>query len=107
MGLLIEPKAVELQGQLESIARYLGRTFTTAGIDRYEDLDRDVMGFRFIGATHGNVEFTRELLATFESNENAVALELHLRHVAAEINVTPPGQRLIFTKDGLKREAAS
>jgi hypothetical protein len=62
------------------------------------------VGFRFIGAAHGNVEFARELLETFPRDESGIALELHLRHVSSEINATAPSHRLVFTIDGPKRE---
>jgi hypothetical protein len=100
----MEQKVVELKGQVEAIARYLGRTFPNVGI--HEDPARNLVGFRFIGVSHASVEFSRDLLETLTSDENAVALELHLRHVGAEINATPLDQCLVFVREGLRREPA-
>jgi hypothetical protein len=102
----MEQSVVELKGQVEAIARYLGRTFPNAGIHRYENPARNLVGFRFIGVSHASVEFSRDLLETLTSDENAVALELHLRHVGAEINATPLDQCLVFGREGLRREPA-
>lgn len=100
----MEQHTVELRPQIEAIARYLGRTFPSAGIHRYEESARGVAGFSFIGELHGNVEFSLDYLETLPTEENAVALELHVRHVGAEITATPAGQRLVFTRDGISRE---
>jgi hypothetical protein len=95
---------VELRPQIEAIARYLGRTFPSIGIHRYEDAARGVAGFSFIGEPHGAVEFKRDFLETLPSEENAVALEMHVRHVSGEITATPAGQRLVCARDGFSRE---
>ncbi|MGZ3547923.1 MAG: hypothetical protein ACXVAQ_06365 [Vulcanimicrobiaceae bacterium] len=95
---------VDLEPRIESVARYLSHMFTTAGIDRYEDTSRDVVGFHFIGAPHGDIEFTCECLRMLPSDENGLAQELHLRHISAEINETPAANRLIIMGEGLRRE---
>lgn len=97
-------QAVDISAHVEAIGRYLGRTFPTTAVDRYEDQKRRVVGFRFIGSVHGNVEFTRALLETLPRDENSIALELHLRHLGSEITDTPRSQRLVFTVGGAKRE---
>jgi hypothetical protein len=102
----MEQRVVQLDPHIEAIGRYLGRTFPAACVDRYEDTSRSIVGFRFIGGSHGNVEFARALLKTFPRDENGVALELHLRHVGSEINATPLSHRLVFTLDGPRREPA-
>ncbi len=95
---------LELNPQVEAIARYLGRTFPSAGIHRYEDAARAVAGFSFIGEPHGNVEFRLDYLATLPAEENAVALEMHVRHAGGQIAATPAGQRLVIGRDGFVRE---
>lgn len=96
---------VKLEEQVEAIARYLGSSYPSACISRYEDARRDVIGFRFFDTTHGDVEFSRQLLRTFPRNEDAVALELHLLHAGSEISETHPGERLIFAMEGCRRES--
>lgn len=95
---------VDLEPRIESVARYLSHMYTTAGINRYEDTTREIVGFHFVGAVHGDVEFTRELLQSLPSDENGVAQELHLRHISAEINETPARTRLVITIEGVRRE---
>lgn len=97
----------DITNRVEKIARYLGHSFPTRGIDRYEDDSRAVVGFRFIGAPQGNVEFDLSWIASLPSDEDGVAQAMHLRHVCAEINETAPGQRVIFNADGMRREAVS
>ena len=101
----MEQSIVKLEEQAEAIARYLGNSYPSACISRYEDTQRDVIGFRFFDTTHGDVEFSRQLLQTFPTNENAVALELHLRHAGSEISDTRPGERLVFAMAGCWRES--
>jgi hypothetical protein len=103
----MEQHTVELKSQIEAIARYLGRTFPSAGIHRYEEAARGVAGFSFIGEPHGSVEFRLDYLETLPAEENAVALEMHVRHVSGEIGATPAGQRLVFGRDGFAREAVA
>ena len=95
---------VELPARIEAIARYLGRTFPSTGIHRYDVAERSVAGFRFIGEAHGNVEFRLDYLETLPAEENAVALEMHVRHVGGEIAATTAGQRVVFSRDGVVRE---
>ncbi len=97
-------QTIDINSRVEGIARYLGATFPTGSIDRYEDNDRDVVGFRFIGAPHADIEFERGWLASLPSDENGVAQEMHLRHVCAEVNETPLGQRVVFSETGMRRE---
>jgi hypothetical protein len=99
-------QTADIMSRIENIARYLAHSFPTRGIDRYEDGSRDVIGFRFIGAPQGNVEFERTWLETLPMDENGIAHEMHLRHVCAEINETAPGQRVVFNAGGMRREAA-
>lgn len=94
----------ELKEKIEAIARYLGSSYPNVSIRRYEDPAREVVGFHFLGTTHGDVEFSRQLVAMLPRDENAMALELHLRHAGSEIGLTQTGQRLIFAPDGCKRE---
>ena len=101
----MEQSMVKLEEQAEAIARYLGSSYPSACITRYEDTQRDVIGFRFFDTTHGDVEFTRQLLQTFPTNENDVALELHLRHAGSEISDTHRGERLVFAMVGYRRES--
>ena len=96
----------EITGRVEKIARYLGHSFPTRGIDRYEDDARKVIGFRFIGAPQGNVEFDLSWIETLPADEDGVAHAMHLRHVCSEINDTAPGQRVIFSAEGMRRESA-
>jgi hypothetical protein len=98
---------VDIAVRVEGIARYLGHSFPTRSTDRYEDEPRAVIGFRFIGAPHGNVEFDRTWLVSLPSDENGVAEVMHLRHVCAEINETQPGERVIFTADEVRRETVT
>ena len=100
----MEQHVFDPTAHVEAIGRYLGRTFPAASVERYADVDRSVVGFRFIGTPHGCVEFTRDLLRSLPSDENAIALELHLRHAGSEICATARSQRLVFTVKGLKRE---
>ncbi|GAC1397507.1 MAG: hypothetical protein NVS3B17_16100 [Vulcanimicrobiaceae bacterium] len=100
----MEQPIVKLEDQAEAIARYLGSSYPSACISRYEDAQRDVIGFHFLDTTHGDVEFSRQLLQTFPTNENAVALELHLRHASSEIRDTHPGERVVFAMEGCRRE---
>jgi|SRR5579884_91252 len=100
-------QTLDIHGRIEGIARYLGATYPTGSIDRYEDEGRDVVGFRFIGAPHADVEFERGWLATLPGDENGVAQEMHLHHVCAEINETPLGHRVVFSQSGVRREAAT
>lgn len=95
---------VDFVGRVEALARYLGAMFPTTGIERYEDADRRVVGFRFIGAPHASVEFEREWIGSLPANADAIAEEMHLHHVCGEINDTPPSQRVIFGSAGLRRE---
>ena len=100
----MEQPIVELKEQTEAIARYLGSSYPNVSIRRYEDPKRDVVGFHFLETTHGDVEFSRQLLAILPRDENAMALELHLRHAGSEIGLTQRGERLIFATEGCKRE---
>ncbi|GAC1416482.1 MAG: hypothetical protein NVSMB64_26690 [Candidatus Velthaea sp.] len=100
----MDQNILKIEEQAEAIARYLGSSYPSACISRYEDAQRDVIGFRFFDTTHGDVEFSRKLLQTFPRNENAVALELHLRHAGSEIGDTHPGERVIFAMEGCRRE---
>ena len=97
-------QTIDIHGRIEGIARYLGATYPTGSIDRYEDGGRDIVGFRFIGSPHADVEFERGWLERLPSDENGVAQEMHLRHVCAEINETPLGQRVVFSEAGVRRE---
>jgi hypothetical protein len=99
-------QTADIMSRAENIARYLAHSFPTRGIDRYEDSSRNVIGFHFIGAPQGNVEFDCKWLETLPSDENAIAHEMHLRHVCSEINETAPGQRVVFNADGMRREQA-
>ncbi|MGP6156736.1 MAG: hypothetical protein ACLPYS_04330 [Vulcanimicrobiaceae bacterium] len=96
---------VELRPRIEAIARYLGNAFPSLSIHRYDDAARGVAGFSFIGEPYGAVEFRREFLETLPTEENALALEMHVRHVSGEIAATPAGQRLVFAVEGFSREA--
>lgn len=98
-------QTIDIHSRIEGIARYLGATYPTGSIDRYEDNDRGVVGFRFIGAPHADIEFERGWLTSLPSDENGVAQEMHLRHVCAEVNETPLGQCVIFSEAGVRREA--
>ena len=95
---------IDLAGRIEAVARYLGACYPTLSVDRYEDTTRNVVGFRMLGDSHAAVEFEREWLATLPSSEGGIAQELHLRHVCAELNETPPTQRVIFGSAGIRRE---
>lgn len=97
----------DIISRVENIARYLGHSFPTRGIDRYEDDSRAVIGFRFIGAPQGNVEFAIAWIASLPSDEDGVAQAMHLRHVCSEINDTAPGQRVVFDADSMRRETAT
>ncbi len=97
----------DVRPQLDAIATYLGKTFPATSMDRYTDSARDTTGFRFTGASHGNVEFRTEFLRSLPRDEAGVALELHLRHAGAEIIATKSDQRLVFTEAGVRREPAS
>ena len=99
-------KQPELQTRIEGVARYLGATYPTGSINRYEDETRGIVGFRFLGAPHADVEFDSEWLATLPNNEDGVAQEMHLHHVASEINEARIGERVVFTTKGVRREAA-
>jgi hypothetical protein len=98
-------QTIDIHGRIEGIARYLGATYPTGSIDRYEDDGRNIVGFRFIGAPHADVEFERSWLATLPADENGVAQEMHLHHVCAEINETPLGQCVVFSESGVRRES--
>ena len=97
-------ETMDINSRIDGVAQYLGATYPTGSIDRYEDGDREIVGFRFIGSTHGNVEFARDWLASLPRDANGVAQEMHLRHVGAEINETGPGWRVVFTAEGVMRE---
>lgn len=97
----------DITSRVEKIARYLGHSFPTRGIERYEDDSRAVIGFHFIGGPQGNVEFDLAWIASLPSDEDGVAHEMHLRHVCAEINETAPGQRVIFDANTMRREAVT
>lgn len=99
-------QAVVDGARIEGVARYLGATYPTGGIERYMDSARHVIGFHFVGAPHADVEFDSDWLSTLPSDPNNIAQEMHLRHVCAEINETPYGQRVIFGAAGIRREAA-
>jgi hypothetical protein len=92
---------IDFTGRTEALARYLGAMFPTAGIERYENTD--CVGFRFIGAPHASVEFERGWLASLPANADAIAEEMHMHHVCAEINDTPETQRIIFGSAGVRR----
>jgi len=94
----------DISARIEGIARYLGATYPTVSIDRYEDSTREVVGFRFVGSPHANVEFERAWLVSLPPDENGVAQEMHLHHVCGEINETSPRQRVIFGTLGVRRE---
>jgi hypothetical protein len=96
--------SIDVSGRIEGIARYLGRTYPTVGIERYEDYTRGIVGFRFVGSPHAAVEFERGMIASLPGDENGVAQELHLMHVASEINLTPSAQRVVFAESGVRRE---
>jgi len=91
----------DFSGRTEALARYLGAMFPTAGIERYENAN--CVGFRFIGAPHASVEFEREWLAALPANADAIAQEMHLNRVCAEINDTPETQCVIFGSAGVRR----
>jgi hypothetical protein len=95
---------IDAKPRIDAIATYLCKTFAGACIDRYDDAGRNVVGFRFIGRDHGNVEFSSELLESLPTDEAGVAEVLHLRHAAAEIFDTPRGERIVFTPEGQRRE---
>jgi hypothetical protein len=92
---------IDFTGRIEALARYLGAMFPTAGIERYDD--GEIVGFRFIGAPHAGVEFERAWLASLPANADAIAEEMHLHHVCAEINDTPASGRVIFGSAGVRR----
>ena len=96
-------QTVDMTTRIEGVAQYLGATFA-GSIHRYEDTDRDVVGFQFVGSPHGNVEFDRGWLSSLPSDVNGVAQEMHLRHVCSEINETEPGSRVVFTADSVRHE---
>jgi hypothetical protein len=98
-------QTLDITSRIEGIARYLGATYPTGSINRYEDEGRGVVGFRFIGAPHADVEFERGWLERLPGDENGVAQEMHLHHVCAEINETPLAQRVVFAEKGVRREA--
>jgi hypothetical protein len=95
---------IDLASRVEAVARYLGSTYPTLSLERYEDATRNVVGFRFSGEGHAAVEFERGWLASLPPNEGEIAQEMHLHHVCAELNETRPGQRVIFGAAGVKRE---
>ena len=92
---------IDFTARAEALARYLGAMFPTAGIERYENAE--CVGFRFIGAPHANVEFERDWLSGLPANADAIAQEMHLNRVCAEINDTPQTQRVIFGSAGVRR----
>lgn len=94
-------QTVDIITRTEGIAQYLGAMYPTASITRYEDETRDVIGFHFTGAPHADAEFERAWLASLTADQ--VAQEMHLHHVCAEINDTPPDQRVVFGASGLRR----
>jgi hypothetical protein len=96
---------VDIGARIEGVARYLGATYPTAGIERYEDSARSIVGFHFVGAPHADVEFEREWLTSLPSDVNGIAQELHLQHASAEINDTPQHQRVVFAGSGIRRES--
>jgi hypothetical protein len=100
----MEHQAIDVNAQAEAVARYLGDMFPTLCIDRYRDSARGIVGFRFIGAAHGNIEFSDGFLATLAASPGVIAHELHLRQAGAEINATEPGQRIIFFAEEVRRE---
>lgn len=93
---------IDLTARVEAIAQYLGETYPTISIERYEDLARNVVGFRFSGEGHARAEFERDWLGSLPVD--AVAQEMHLQHVCAELNETQPTQRVIFGSAGVRRE---
>lgn len=95
---------IDVAGRVEAVARYLGACYPTLSIERYEDRDRDTVGFRFSGDSHAPVEFERAWLASLPPSEGGIAQELHLQHVCAELNETPPARRVIFGSAGMRRE---
>ena len=97
-------QTLDIESRIEGVARYLGDSYPTAGIERYDDSDRGVVGFRFIGGSHGNVEFEYALLANLPADVNGVAQECHLLHAGAEINETPPGDRVVFAVNSVRHE---
>jgi hypothetical protein len=101
----MERQVTDTKAQAEAVARYLGDMFPNLCIDRYRDAERGVVGFRFIGAAHGNIEFSDEFLRMLEATPGVIAHELHLRQAGAEINATEPGQRIIFSAQEVRREA--
>lgn len=100
----MQQATIDLTGRIEALARYLGATFPTGSVERYEDSARNTVGFRFIGSPHACVEFERDWLAQLPSDANAVAQEMHLRHVCAEINAAPASGRVIFSASGVRQE---
>lgn len=94
-------QTIDVSTRIEGIAQYLGAMYPTASITRYEDGAQDAVGFHFIGAPHADAEFERGWVTSLATGE--VAQELHLRHVCAEINDTPPDQRVIFGPSGVRR----
>jgi hypothetical protein len=103
-GVVMAEITIDFVPRIEALARYLGAMFPTAGIERYEDSGRNVVGFRFIGAPHAGVEFEREWVAALPANADAIAEEMHLHHVCAEINDTPASGRVVFGSAGVRRE---
>lgn len=94
-------QTIDLLTRTEGVAQYLGAMYPTASITRYENEQRDIVGFHFTGAPHPDAEFERRWLASLTADE--VAQEMHLHHVCAEINDTPLDQRVIFGASGARR----
>lgn len=94
-------QTIDIVTRIEGVAQYLGATYPSASITRYEDETRDVIGFRFTGAPHADAEFERDWLTSLANDQ--VAQEMHLHHVCAEINDTPLGERVIFSAAGVRR----
>lgn len=95
-------QTIDITTRIEGVAQYLGETYPTASVARYEDAARDVVGFHFTGAPHADAEFEREWLASLAPDE--VAQEMHLHHVCAEINQTPLDQAVVFGRHGIRRD---
>lgn len=98
-------QTIDLMTRTEGVAQYLGAMYPTASIVRYENDARDVVGFHFTGAPHADAEFERAWLASLTPDQ--VAQEMHLHHVCAEINDTPPDQRVIFGPSSARRESCT
>ncbi len=94
----------DLANRVEAVARYLGACYPALSFERYEDRERNVIGFRFSGDGHAAVEFERDWLDALPPSEGAIAQELHLQHVCAELNESLPTQRAIFGSAGVRRE---